>query len=136
MHKEVVNRTEKTGLGLSFKFLSGSLEAEKTLALGDGQNNISSINATLEKLIVDYYMSCSDKRKVIIQFDRLDDNYNQYQNLEQYYQAIISLFKVVYHLNQEFRSKKITGAKVVLYLRSDILKELGKRDAESARWDD
>ena len=97
---------------------------------------MSMINSSLEKLILDYFTTCTPQTKIIIQFDRLDDNYNQYQNVEQYYHAIISLFKVVYHLNQEFRARKITNAKVVLYLRSDILKELGKRDAESARWDD
>lgn len=136
MHKEVVTRTTKTGGSLSFNFLSGNHEAERTLSIGLGQNNMSMINSSLEKLILDYFTTCTPQAKIIIQFDRLDDNYNQYQNVEQYYHAIISLFKVVYHLNQEFRARKITNAKVVLYLRSDILKELGKRDAESARWDD
>ena len=136
MHKEVVTQTTKTALGLHSKLLDGSHEAEKALSVGSGENNISMINATLEALIINYFLTCSEERKIIIQFDRLDDNYNQYQSLEQYYHAIISLFKVAYHLNQEFRAKKIKNAKIVLYLRSDILKELGKRDAESARWDD
>lgn len=136
MHKEVVTRTTKTGAGLNFDFLEGQLEAEESLSIGNGQSNISMINAALEKLILDYFITCTDAKKIIIQFDRLDDNYNQYQDIEQYYQAIISLFKVVYRLNQEFRMRKIENAKVILYLRSDILKELGKRDAESARWDD
>ena len=136
MHKEVVTRTTKTSVGLHSDFLDGSHEIGKSLSIGSGENNISMINATLETLIINYFLTCSEYRKIIIQFDRLDDNYNQYQSLEQYYQAIISLFKVVYHLNQGFRSKKITNAKIVLYLRSDIYKELGKRDAESARWDD
>ncbi len=136
MHKEVVTRTTKTAFGLHSDFLDGSRETGKALSIGSGENNISMINSTLEALIVNYFLTCSDKRRIIIQFDRLDDNYNQYQKIEQYYHAIISLFKVAYHLNQEFRSKRITNAKIVLYLRSDILKELGKRDAESARWDD
>lgn len=136
MHKEVVTQTTKTALGLHSKLLDGSHEVEKALSVGSGENNISMINATLEALIINYFLTCSEDRKIIIQFDRLDDNYNQYQSLEQYYHAIISLFKVAYHLNQEFRAKKIKNAKIVLYLRSDILKELGKRDAESARWDD
>lgn len=136
MHKEVVTKTTKTGFGLHSHLLDGNHEAEKALSIGSGENNISMINSTLEELIINYFLTCSDERRIAIQFDRLDDNYNQYQNLEQYYQAIISLFKVAYHLNQEFRSKKITNAKIVLYLRSDILKEIGERDAESARWDD
>ena len=136
MHKEVISRTTKTSAGLQFKFSSGAYEVEKSLSIGDGKNNISSINSMLESLILGYFTTCHDSAKVYIQFDRLDDNYNQYQNIEQYYQAIISLFKVVYHLNQEFRSREISNAKIILYLRSDILKELGKRDAESARWSD
>lgn len=136
MHKELITRTTRSGVGLNFDFLDGTHEAEESLSIGNGQNNISMINSALEKLILDYFMTCENSKKIIIQFDRLDDNYNQYQDIEQYYQAIISLFKVVYHLNQEFRLRKIDNAKVILYLRSDILKELGKRDAESARWDD
>lgn len=136
LHKEVVNRTTKEKFGLVFNALSGSHEAERTLTIGNGDKNISMINASLQRLILDYFITCSPERKAVIQFDRLDDNYNQYQDVEQYYQAIISLFKVVYHLNQEFRAKNILNCKIVLYLRSDILKELGKRDAESARWDD
>ena len=136
MHKEVITRTTKNAGNLSFSFLSASHEAERTLNIGSGNSNISAINSALEGLIVNYLKTCSPSRKAIIQFDRLDDNYNQYQNVEQYYQAIISLFKVVYKINQEFRACNIEGSKVILYLRSDILNELGKRDAESARWDD
>lgn len=136
MHKEIITRTTKVGGGLSCDFLNGNYEAEKALSIGSGNNNISMINSSLKKLIIDYFTTCTEDQRIIIQFDRLDDNYNQYQNIEQYYHAIISLFKVVYQLNQEFRSRNISNAKVVLYLRSDILKELGKRDAESARWDD
>jgi len=75
-------------------------------------------------------------RKFVIQFDRLDDNYNQYQDVEQYFQAIISLFKVVYFINQTFRQKQINNSKIIVYIRSDIFNELSSRDAESARWDD
>ena len=134
MHRVVIERTSKTSAGLNFKFVEGELEYGKTLSIGNAANNISAINSTLENLILNYFLTCSENAKVIIQFDRLDDNYNQYQNLSQYYHAIISLFKVVYHINQEFRSRRIERAKVVLYLRSDIFKELGKLDAESARW--
>lgn len=136
LHKEVVTRTTKSSGGLNFNFINGSHEIEKSLNIGLGQNNISAINTYLENLVLQYFTTCRDSAKIVIQFDRLDDNYNQYQNNEQYYQAIISLFKVVYHLNLEFRMRKIKNAKVILYLRSDILKELGRLDAESARWND
>lgn len=136
MHKEIVTQTAKTSVGLSLNYLNGAHEIEKILSIGHGQQNVSMINSYLEDTILNYFITCGEQRKIIIQFDRLDDNYNQYQELEQYYHAIISLFKVVYHLNQAFRSRKVNNAKTVLYLRSDILKELGKRDAESARWDD
>ncbi len=87
-------------------------------------------------MIVNYFKTSNVDRKIVIQFDRLDDNYNQYQSLEEYYQAIISLFKVVYNFNQLLRSKRIFNAKVVLYIRSDIMRAMASRDAESARWDD
>ena len=136
MHKEVVSRTSKTSMGLSYNLINGSHEIENTLSLGNGNNNISQINFTLKQEILNYLKTCSNERSVIIQFDRLDDNYNQYQNVDQYYQCIISLFKVVYKINQEFRSCNINSSKVIVYLRSDILKELNKKDAESARWVD
>ena len=49
---------------------------------------------------------------------------------------MISLFKAVYNYNQSLRAKSINCAKVVLYIRSDIIKAMASRDAESARWDD
>lgn len=136
MHRELVSNTVKGEGAVALRFLSFNSGKENTITIGNGSNNVSAINAELERALIDYFTTCSEERKIIIQFDRLDDNYNLYQNNEQYFQSIISLFKVVYYLNQKFREKKISNAKIVLYLRSDILKELGKRDAESARWDD
>lgn len=136
MHKEVITKTSKTSGGLTFKGAAFGKERDNQISISDGSNNISAINSVLKKEIIDYFKTCSEERKILLQFDRLDDNYNQYQNLEQYYQAIISLFKVVYQLNQELRADGIINAKVILYLRSDIIRELGKKDAESARWED
>ncbi|MBR2876234.1 MAG: hypothetical protein IKC01_03780 [Clostridia bacterium] len=136
MHKDIITRTQKTNVGLSYKGIQGSNEIEKSLSIGSGVNNITQINSVLQQTILEYFKTCNENRKIIIQFDRLDDNYNQYQNIEEYYQCIISLFKVVYKINQSFRAVNIKNAKVVLYLRSDIFRELGKRDAESARWTD
>lgn len=136
MHKELITKTQKTTFGLSYAGMTGGNELENTLSIGSGTSNITQINSALHQVIFDYFKTCSDNRKIIIQFDRLDDNYNLYQNIEQYYQCIISLFKVVYKINQQFRASNIVNAKIVLYLRTDILRELGKRDAESARWSD
>lgn len=136
MHKEILTKASKTSGGLVFKGVNLGSEHEHQISISDGSNNISAINSVLSKEIMEYFETCSEERKILLQFDRLDDNYNQYQNLEQYYQAIISLFKVVYQLNQELRAKCINNAKIVLYLRTDIMKELGKKDAESARWED
>lgn len=68
------------------------------------------------RVVDEHFLTCDSERKIVIQFDRLDDNYNQYQDIEEYYQAIISLFKVVYTFNQLLRSKRIFNAKVVYTL--------------------
>lgn len=136
LHKEILNRTTKSKAGLTFHFFSADVEKENQFSIGSGTNNLSQINSELLTLITNYLVTSISPKKYIIQFDRLDDNYNQYQNKEEYYHAIISLFKTVYKINQDFRSRKIDSAKIIVYLRSDILKELGKRDSESARWDD
>lgn len=60
------------------------------------EGNITTINSTLSRLLENYFITTASEAKIVILFDRLDDNYNQYQDLEEYYQAIISLFKAVY----------------------------------------
>ena len=141
MHKTVIARTSKNNAGLNFKLpkdisINIGHENQEAFTLGSGENNLSNINSALEELIVSYFMTCCEDRHIIVQFDRLDDNYNRYQNLEQYYQAIISLFKVVYYLNSKFRRQRISGSKIILYLRTDIWNELNKYDSESSRWQD
>ncbi|MVB11095.1 hypothetical protein CAFE_17970 [Caprobacter fermentans] len=136
LHKEIIRHTVKQNGLINFHGFSFGGENERSITLGNGSNNITQINSTLFDLIINFLMTGSYDKKLIIQFDRLDDNYNQYQKLEQYYNSIISLFKVVYRINQEFRARDIENAKIVIYLRSDIYRELSKRDAESARWDD
>lgn len=136
LHKDIISKTIKKEGSLLFHGIGtgGSKEIGKTYKNND--ENITAVNANLNDLIVNYFLTSDAERCIIIQFDRLDDNYNQYQNLEEYYQAIISLFKVVYTFNQLLRSKHIYNAKVVIYIRSDIMKAIASRDAESARWDD
>lgn len=136
LHRELLNKTQKTEIGLTFDVASLLKGTELQSTFGNGMTNLSKINSQLMHLITNYLITIDASPKFIIQFDRLDDNYNQYQNVEEYYHAIISLFKTVYYINQQFRSKKIDTAKTIVYLRSDILSELAKRDSESARWDD
>lgn len=136
LHKDIISKTIKKEGSLLFHGLGAGAAMETGSTYKYNDENITAVNASLSDLIVNYFMTIDTERKIIIQFDRLDDNYNQYQDLEEYYQAIISLFKVVYTFNQLLRSKSIFNAKVVLYIRSDIMKAMASRDAESARWDD
>lgn len=138
LHKDVVSKTEKRQGGLVFKNVECGSEREVTSNFRYSEDNITKINTTLCDLIIKFLITTRNESKIILQFDRLDDNYNQYQDVEEYYQAIISLFifKAVYSFNQLLRSKSIKNAKVVLYIRSDIMKAMAIRDSESARWDD
>ena len=136
LHKDIISKTVKKEGSLLFHGLSAGATKETGHSYKYNDENITAVNASLCDLIVNYFITSDTERKIVIQFDRLDDNYNQYQDLEEYYQAIISLFKVVYTFNQLLRSKKVINAKVVLYIRSDIMRAMASRDAESARWDD
>ena len=143
LHKDIVSKTTKKEGNLSLQNIiggvggiGGSFGSETYQSYKLCNENITIVNSRLSDLIVNYLITTASESKIIIQFDRLDDNYNQYQAIEEYYQAIISLFKVVYNFNQLLRSKNIVNAKVVLYIRSDIIKAIASRDAESARWDD
>lgn len=136
LHKDIISKTIKKEGNLLFHGLGAGAAKETGSTYKYNDENITAVNASLNELIVNYFLTSDSERKIVIQFDRLDDNYNQYQDLEEYYQAIISLFKVVYTFNQLLRSKRIFNAKVVLYIRSDIMRAMASRDAESARWDD
>ena len=136
LHKDIISKTIKKEGTLLFHGIGAGAAKETGATYKYNEENITAVNASLNDLIVNYFLTSDSERKIVIQFDRLDDNYNQYQDLEEYYQAIISLFKVVYTFNQLLRSKNIFNAKVVLYIRSDIIRAMASRDAESARWDD
>lgn len=136
LHKDIVSTTTKTQGSLLAHGLGLNREKGVQCDFKFNDNNITTINSRLFSLLENYFITTSFDRKIVIQFDRLDDNYNQYQDAEEYYQAMISLFKAVYNFNQSLRSKSINCAKVVLYIRSDIIKAMASRDAESARWDD
>ncbi len=140
LHKESLAKVQKTSFSLVLSKLgiTPSIDQENELSqiLGSGDSNISAINKRLISLIETYLTTRNDNSSYIIQFDRLDDTYNQYTDVETYYQMIISLLKIVYAINNRFRFKNINNVKIIVYLRSDIIGEIGKRDSESARWDD
>lgn len=100
---------------------------------GCGYQNITMIIRRLEILIENYLISL-DTSRYIIQFDQLDDNYTSFLNNEMdYFQSIVSLFKVIYELNQKYSEKELP-VKIVGYLRSDIFDRIHNYDAESSRW--
>lgn len=136
LHKEIISKTSKRGGVLHGDFITLSSECSNGSTYTLKEENITRLNSKLEELIINFLLTRNGTQQIIIQFDRLDDNYNQYQDTEEFFQSIISLFKVVYSFNQTLRAKAIIGTKVIVYLRSDILRELSFRDSESARWYD
>lgn len=99
--------------------------------------SLSELNRKLLDSITNYFKTCNcNDIPYIIQFDRLDDTYNQANDLKKYYDVIISLMKIVYTMDTNFRINEINNVKVIVYLRTDIVDEIAKRDSESARWDD
>lgn len=136
LHKEIISKAVKTQGSLLVHGIGFGAEKKTQCDFRYNDDNITTINSKLYTLLENYFITTDSEAKIVIQFDRLDDNYNQYQDVEEYYQAIISLFKTVYNFNQSLRAKSIQNAKVVLYIRSDIIRAMATRDAESARWDD
>ena len=133
LHKKVTKQTVKTNTGLFIKDSGIGISNSEEKELVDDLSNITLINARLENLIKDY-LKVTPTSPYIIQFDQLDDNYTVYIENNEYFQSIISLFKVVYDLNQSFYQID-APVKVIAYLRSDIFFEINNYDAESARWD-
>lgn len=136
LHKDIISKAVKTKGSLLTHGIGAGVERNTQCDYKYCDDNITTINSSLYELLENYFVTTESESKIVIQFDRLDDNYNQYQDIEEYYQAIISLFKAVYNFNQSLRSKNVSNAKIVLYIRSDILRAIASRDAESARWDD
>jgi hypothetical protein len=134
LHQKVTTTTKKSEGGLKFEFLNLGKSSAKEISLGDGLENITTINKRLEQLIRSY-LKRNKTRKYVIQFDQLDDNYTSFINNKAYFQCIISLFKAIYDLNISFDYEGI-NVKIVAYLRSDIYYEINTYDPDSARWDD
>lgn len=135
LHKQITTIAQKDTGGIKLKVASLMLEDSKSVGFNNNQfDNITAINRRLENVIISYLIAYEGDNKFIVQFDQLDDNYTQYQKFDEYYQSIISLFKVIYDINQRFKSKNV-NAKTIGYLRSDIFYSIDEFDAESARWD-
>lgn len=136
LYKELLSRTMKTEIGLSALQISPTIGMEKESTYNLTQcKDISQLNQRLQETLIDYFITCSANRSIFIQFDRLDDNYNSLQKMDDYLCCIASLLKVTYSFNLELRRRRISGARIIVYLRDDILREISKIDAESARWE-
>lgn len=133
LHKKVTKQTFKTDLGLFVKGTGLGTSSVSESEIEDDLSNITMVNTRLDCLIKDY-LKLHNTVPYIIQFDQLDDNYTIYIENNEYFQSIISLFKVIYDLNQSFYQVDIP-IKIIGYLRSDIFYEINNYDAESARWD-
>lgn len=135
LHRQITTIAEKDSAGIKLHSASVTFEDSRSRSFNFSQfDNITVINRRLENIIINYLISYEGENRFVVQFDQLDDNYTQYQKYDEYYQSIISLFKVIYDLNQRFKSKN-AKAKAIGYLRSDIFYSIDEFDAESARWD-
>lgn len=135
LHKQATKNITKTSSGLEYKIVTAKKCREDNSEYE--QNNIKNItilNRKLEETIGKFLKSNIANKKYIIQFDQLDDNYNLYTHKEEYFQSIISLFKVIYNISQSFRRDNI-NVKIIGYLRSDIFYSINQYDSESARWE-
>ena len=132
LHSKITTQTKKTESGLQYKGFGPKFINENALQISDGFDNISEINGHLEELILTNLTS--NQRTYIIQFDQLDDNYTLYVDNRKYFEALISLFKVIYSFNSVIApcNKK---AKVIAYLRSDIFYQFSSHDPDSAKFD-
>lgn len=133
LHAKVTIQTVKNESGLQLGSSSSVDATTNKIVLDDGFTNITRINSRLEK-VLKKYLSTTKTSRIVVQFDQLDDNYTVFIKNDEYFQSIISLFKVIYDINQNFYSDRLP-VKVIGYLRSDIFYEINKYDAESARWD-
>lgn len=138
LHKKVTTEASKDSEGLQWKPFkrvgyNSSLESSKSSTYDISNTDLTILNERLFDTIESYLLT-ADETRYFIQFDQLDDNYNLYTAEDKYFQAIISLFKSTYDINQLFRSKNIKS-RVVVYLRSDIFFKINSYDPDSARWD-
>jgi hypothetical protein len=129
---EITTHTKKSGLGLVFQGFGPQIQNESTTQFRNDCSKITEINSRLEALILAYLKTST--RSYIIQFDQLDDNYTLFIDDRKYFEALISLFKVIYRLNNEIYQIN-SNVKVIAYLRSDIYNQFSSRDPDSAKFD-
>jgi len=134
LHKRTVQKTEKNNAGLKVPNFTFNNEDQIQISY-NLENNIELVNRRLKEVIERYLICYVTDRKVnfIIQFDGLDDNYAVLEQ-DKYFNAIISLFKCAYSLNNLFKRGNLP-AKVLVYLRSDIYNSIAQVDSDSAKWD-
>jgi hypothetical protein len=132
LHSTITSKVNKTTSGLKFQGLGISSSSDKSNSfILSESDNITEINKRLQLLIFEYLNHSN--LSYYLQFDQLDDNYTLYVKNRKYFEAIISLFKVIYDLNNSLKS--VTNkCKVIAYLRSDIYKNFPSVDADSAKF--
>lgn len=133
IYRRVVERTQKTTSGLQ-KIVNIGKEDESKKQFITDYSNVTNGNRFLEGLII-AYLKTNENNCYLVQFDQLDDNFNQYSDKEKYFQCLLSLFKAVYNINQTFRNMGVKS-RAILFIRSDIYSSMHQRDPESARWVD
>src|SRR5574344_6296 len=128
IHVKIIQNTNRTEMDLKYYRY-----ANENVKVVDKWNvSLYMLNRKLKETIYNYLIT-APTANYLIQFDQLDDNYNQYIDNSLYYQCILSLMKVVYSINKELIGKNI-ATRIVVYLRTDIYTQLHRIDAESARW--
>ena len=132
-HKQVTDATRKTGTGLQ-KVVQWNEEKTTTETYAKDFSQVTQANRRLMEVLRQQFLVSSPERHYFVQFDQLDDNFNQYTQKDSFFQCLVSLFKAIYDINQTFRSEGIS-ARAIAYLRSDIYTTMHSADAESARWD-
>jgi hypothetical protein len=131
LHKSITTKISKTALGL-VPHIGLSRNSEASAQSSHENEKITFINRRLESLILNYRKKFK-RNCYYIQFDQLDDNYNYFADKRKYLESIISLCKVVYKLNNNFRMEG-ADLKIIVYLRSDIYNQISSLDPESSRW--
>lgn len=133
LHSFITNNARKTSLGLSIRGIGGSSGNETSTTLSFSEmDNIREINARLTKLVFVYLNESN--LSYYLQFDQLDDNYTLYLNRKKYFEALISLFKVLYEFNNKVK-RYTNNCKGIAYLRTDIFKKFSSFDPDSSKFD-
>lgn len=132
LHAKITTQTSKKGINLTIQGVGPYSDFENVKHVENSYENITDVNNRLESLVISYLSV--EKQIFVVQFDELDDNYNMYTEKLGLFQALISLFKVIKHLNLTLNSNG-SKSKAIAYLRSDIYAKFMGYDADSAKFD-